>query len=329
MVRQDGLGVIIDVLNAEGQYEAYSADYDAMSAVLDVATERLGRAWGAVSHMNHVADNAALRGTAEALDDDPPGALVYSRRLDRSHMIEPGRAGAYLALFSEIGFLLLATTLIGVLAGYWVDQQLGTLPIFVALISRALGHEHLHFRHWLATIISFSGVALVVSRLDGGPFVRGRSARIDGEGTHQLEYFALDAAGNQTQPATVTLRVDQNPPTAPSVTGPSGTTSDSTPDIQWSPSSDSASGVVAAARRTSSSCSIASPRSRPSTRPSRAANSQPAFRLVSRRTRCRACQQRSTKPEQQFHNDNPPIRLRVGAQLSVARDRCVTAVRIF
>ena len=36
MVRQDGLGVIIDVLNAEGQYEAYSADYDAMfSSVLD------------------------------------------------------------------------------------------------------------------------------------------------------------------------------------------------------------------------------------------------------------------------------------------------------
>ena len=53
-------------------------------------------------------------------------------------MIEPGRAGAYLALFSEIGFLLLATTLLGVLAGYWVDGQLGTLPIFV-LIGLAAG----------------------------------------------------------------------------------------------------------------------------------------------------------------------------------------------
>src|SRR6266540_2717725 len=42
-----------------------------------------------------------------------------------------------------------------------VALMFGTLPIFVALISRALGHEHLHFRHWLATIISFSGVALV------------------------------------------------------------------------------------------------------------------------------------------------------------------------
>jgi F0F1-type ATP synthase assembly protein I len=53
-------------------------------------------------------------------------------------VIEPGRAGAYLALFSEIGLLLLATTLIGVLAGYWVDQQIGSLPIFV-LIGLAAG----------------------------------------------------------------------------------------------------------------------------------------------------------------------------------------------
>jgi F0F1-type ATP synthase assembly protein I len=41
--------------------------------------------------------------------------------------------GAYLALFSEIGMLLLVTTLAGVAAGYWVDQRLGTLPVFVLL----------------------------------------------------------------------------------------------------------------------------------------------------------------------------------------------------
>jgi len=46
-------------------------------------------------------------------------------------MIEPGRGGAYLVLFSEIGISLLVTTLVGVLVGYWVDRQLGTLPIFV------------------------------------------------------------------------------------------------------------------------------------------------------------------------------------------------------
>ncbi|HEY5628045.1 MAG TPA: AtpZ/AtpI family protein [Candidatus Limnocylindrales bacterium] len=39
--------------------------------------------------------------------------------------------GAYLALFSEIGMILLVTTLAGVAGGYWLDQQLGTLPVFV------------------------------------------------------------------------------------------------------------------------------------------------------------------------------------------------------
>lgn len=43
-------------------------------------------------------------------------------------MIEPGRTGAYFALFSEIGFVLLVTTLGGALAGHWVDQQLDLGP---------------------------------------------------------------------------------------------------------------------------------------------------------------------------------------------------------
>jgi oligopeptidase A len=41
--------------------DATPADYDAMSAVLDVATERLGRAWGLVSHLHHVLDTPQLR----------------------------------------------------------------------------------------------------------------------------------------------------------------------------------------------------------------------------------------------------------------------------
>jgi oligopeptidase A len=40
---------------------AVPAEYEAMSAVLDVATERLGKAWGAVSHLNAVADTPELR----------------------------------------------------------------------------------------------------------------------------------------------------------------------------------------------------------------------------------------------------------------------------
>lgn len=39
--------------------------------------------------------------------------------------------GGYLALFSEIGMVLLVTTLLGIAAGYWVDQRLDTLPVFV------------------------------------------------------------------------------------------------------------------------------------------------------------------------------------------------------
>jgi F0F1-type ATP synthase assembly protein I len=49
-------------------------------------------------------------------------------------MIEPGRGGAYLVLFSEIGISLLVTTLIGALGGHWVDQRLGmTFPVFMLI----------------------------------------------------------------------------------------------------------------------------------------------------------------------------------------------------
>jgi F0F1-type ATP synthase assembly protein I len=53
-------------------------------------------------------------------------------------MNDPGKASGYIALFSEIGFILLFTVLGGVLAGYWLDQRLGTIPIFV-LVGFAIG----------------------------------------------------------------------------------------------------------------------------------------------------------------------------------------------
>ncbi|MFG6468965.1 M3 family metallopeptidase [Roseateles sp. BYS87W] len=43
------------------------ADYDALSAILDAATERLGTAWGAVGHLNAVADTPALREAYNAM----------------------------------------------------------------------------------------------------------------------------------------------------------------------------------------------------------------------------------------------------------------------
>lgn len=57
-------------------------------------------------------------------------------------MIEPGRTGAYLALFSEIGIVLLVATLAGVGVGYFVDTRLGSIPVFVTigfLIGAAVG----------------------------------------------------------------------------------------------------------------------------------------------------------------------------------------------
>jgi F0F1-type ATP synthase assembly protein I len=64
---------------------------------------------------------------------------------------EFGRASAYLALFSEIALILLVTTLIGVGIGYWIDQSLKTLPIFVVL----------------GLLVGFGAGGLAVARLIG------------------------------------------------------------------------------------------------------------------------------------------------------------------
>src|SRR5919205_1509723 len=49
-----------------------------------------------------------------------------------------------------------------------VALMFGTLPIFVALVSWAFRLERLRMRHWVATIISFSGVALVAAGASSG-----------------------------------------------------------------------------------------------------------------------------------------------------------------
>jgi oligopeptidase A len=55
-----------------------AADYDALSAVLDVATERLGRAWGAVSHLHSVADTPELRA---AFNHNLPKVTAFHTKL--------------------------------------------------------------------------------------------------------------------------------------------------------------------------------------------------------------------------------------------------------
>jgi F0F1-type ATP synthase assembly protein I len=53
-------------------------------------------------------------------------------------MNDLGRASGYIARASEIAFVLLVAVLAGVLGGYWLDQRLGTIPIFV-LVGFAIG----------------------------------------------------------------------------------------------------------------------------------------------------------------------------------------------
>ncbi len=67
-IRAEHVAPALDVLLAEADAAleravgpAVPADYHALSAVLDVAVERLRRAWGHVRHLQAVADNPALR----------------------------------------------------------------------------------------------------------------------------------------------------------------------------------------------------------------------------------------------------------------------------
>ena len=67
-IRPEHIAPAVDVLLADADAalaravaDDMPADYEALSRVLDVATERLGRAWGAVGHLNAVADTPELR----------------------------------------------------------------------------------------------------------------------------------------------------------------------------------------------------------------------------------------------------------------------------
>ena len=53
-------------------------------------------------------------------------------------MNDLGRASGYIARASQIAFVLLVAVLAGVFGGYWRDQGLGTIPIFL-LVAFAIG----------------------------------------------------------------------------------------------------------------------------------------------------------------------------------------------
>ncbi|MEP6875829.1 MAG: M3 family metallopeptidase [Burkholderiales bacterium] len=63
---------------ARATSDAVPAEYEALSAVLDVATEQLSRAWGAVGHLNGVADSPELRA---AYNENMPRVVDFYTRV--------------------------------------------------------------------------------------------------------------------------------------------------------------------------------------------------------------------------------------------------------
>ena len=64
----------------------FPARWDAIAQVLDVATEELGRAWGAVSHLNSVADTPELRA---AYNEALPRVTEFWTRLGADERLMP------------------------------------------------------------------------------------------------------------------------------------------------------------------------------------------------------------------------------------------------
>ncbi len=84
-IRPEHVGPAIERLIADADTaleratsDAVPAEYGALSAVLDVATERLSRAWGTVNHLNGVADTPELRA---AYTQNLPKVVDFHSRL--------------------------------------------------------------------------------------------------------------------------------------------------------------------------------------------------------------------------------------------------------
>lgn len=72
-IRPEDVGPAVDELLQAAQQALetvtapnFPAEWVAMARVLDVATEHLGRCWGAISHLNSVADTPELRAAYNA-----------------------------------------------------------------------------------------------------------------------------------------------------------------------------------------------------------------------------------------------------------------------
>ncbi len=84
-IKPEHVSPALDVLLAESEAALEKVtgptvppDYDALSLLLDVSTERLGRAWGAVGHLNSVADTPEIRA---AYNEGLPRVTEFYTRL--------------------------------------------------------------------------------------------------------------------------------------------------------------------------------------------------------------------------------------------------------
>ena len=144
------------------------ADYAAMSAVLDVATERLGRAWGTVSHLNAVADTPELRA---AYNDSLPKVTEFETKLGADERVY----AKYKAIAASPAAAALTAPRRKALANALRDFVLSGAELagdakarFVAIQERAAELEQQYREHVLDATDGFSHLA---SRedLDGVP----------------------------------------------------------------------------------------------------------------------------------------------------------------
>ena len=166
-----------------------AADYQAMSAVLDVATERLGRAWGAVSHLNAVADTPELRA---AYNDNLPKVTEFHTRLGADERLY----AKYKAIAASPAAARLAAPRRKALANALRDFVLSGAELlgdakarFAAIQERAAELEQQYREHVLDATDGFSHQAST-AELDGVPAdvlqATREAAQAEGNDVHTL-----------------------------------------------------------------------------------------------------------------------------------------------
>jgi oligopeptidase A len=166
-----------------------AADYDALSAVLDVATERLGRAWGTVSHLHSVADTPELRA---AFNDNLPKVTAFHTKLGADERL----FAKYKAVAASPGAARLPAPRKKALANALRDFVLSGAELqgaakerFAAIQERSAELSQKFSEHVLDATDSFAHYASA-EQLDGVPAdvqqATREAARVEGKDGHKL-----------------------------------------------------------------------------------------------------------------------------------------------